>query len=121
GGIVIVVVSTARSGATRASATRQPRRRSSRRTRAAAPRSESSDPLRPLVGTRSTPSSLSPSRNATSVVAFPTSTPATTVTGTWHGHERDFDSPLGSPPSQPRPSGQAAGGHDGHGRHSHVP
>src|SRR5215470_7806902 len=87
GGIVMVVVSTARSGATRAWATWQPRRRSRRRTRAAAPRSESADPLRPRVGTRSTPSSRSPSRNATSVVAFPTSTPAITVT--WAARNRD--------------------------------
>src|SRR5262249_30052521 len=59
--------------------TRQPRRRSSRRTSAAAARNESADPLRPRVGTRSTPISRVPSRKATSVVAFPTSTPAITV------------------------------------------
>src|SRR5215470_4130022 len=81
-GIVSVVVSTARSGATRASLAWQPSLRSSRRTRAAAPRSESTDPLRPRVATRSAPSRRSPSRNATSVVAFPTSTPAVTVTRT---------------------------------------
>src|SRR5215472_4408220 len=79
-GIVNVVVSTARSGATLASPTWQPSLRSSRRTSAAAPRSESTDPLRPRVATRSAPISRSPSRNATSVVAFPTSTPAVTVT-----------------------------------------
>src|SRR5215469_16118088 len=79
-GIVSVVVSTARSGATLASPTWQPSLRSSRRTSAAAPRSESTDPLRPRVATRSAPISRSPSRNATSVVAFPTSTPAVTVT-----------------------------------------
>src|SRR5215469_10789891 len=86
-GIVSVVVSTARSGATRASPARQPSLRSSRRTSAAAPRSESTDPLRPRVATRSAPSRRSPSRNATSVVAFPTSTPA--VTGTRPAYGRD--------------------------------
>ena len=80
-GMVSVVVPTARSGAIRASATVAPSRRSIRRTSAAAPRSDSADPLRPRVGSRSAPSSRSPSSSTTSVVAFPISTPATTLTG----------------------------------------
>ena len=86
-GTVMVVVSTARSGATLASSTWQPSRRSSRRTSAAAPRSDSGDPLRPRVGSRSVPSSRPSATTATSVVALPTSTPAITGTGAavWHG------------------------------------
>src|SRR5690242_9500807 len=80
-GTVMVVVSTARSGATRASSTWLPSRRSSRRTREAAPRSDSGDPLRPRVGSRSVPSSRPSATTATSVVALPTSTPAITGTG----------------------------------------
>ncbi len=80
-GMVSVAVPTARSGAIRASATVVPSRRSIRRTSAAAPRSESADPLRPRVGSRSAPSSRAPSSTTTSVVAFPISTPATTLTG----------------------------------------
>ena len=80
-GIVSVAVPTARSGAIRASPTVTASHRSMRRTSAAAPRSESADPLRPRVGSRSAPSSRSPSSMMTSVVAFPISTPATTLTG----------------------------------------
>ena len=80
-GIVSVAVPTARSGAIRASPAVAASRRSIRRTSAAAPRSESADPLRPRVGSRSAPSSRSPSSSTTSVVAFPISTPATTFTG----------------------------------------
>ena len=80
-GMVSVAVPTARSGAIRASPTAVPSRRSIRRTSAAAPRSESADPLRPRVGSRSAPSSRPPSSTTTSVVAFPISTPATTLTG----------------------------------------
>src|SRR5215469_12453946 len=117
-GIVSVVVSTARNGATRASLAWQPSLRSSRRTRAAAPRSESTDPLRPRVATRSAPSRRSPSRNATSVVAFPTSTPAVTVTEPDRGaqaplvcrgcHNHDI---LLSPRSQRCPPGGMAPSH----------
>src|SRR5215831_1377327 len=95
-GIVSVVVSTARSGATRASPARQPSLRSSRRTRAAPPRSEPTDPFRPRVATRSAPSRRSPSRNATSVVAFPTSTPAVTATAPPAGRECEFAALLGA-------------------------
>src|SRR5262249_21549860 len=46
----------------------------------AAPRSEPGDPFRPRVGTRPAPRILPPDTSTTSVVAFPTSTPAITVT-----------------------------------------
>src|SRR6185503_20021283 len=72
--------STARSGAILASPTVPPSWRSSLRTSAAAPRSEPGDPLRPRVGTRPAPRILPPDTSTTSVVAFPTSTPAITVT-----------------------------------------
>ena len=79
-GTVTTEVSTARSGASLASATTDPSWRSSRRTSAAAPRSEPADPLRPRVGTRPAPRISPPRTSTTSVVAFPTSTPAITVT-----------------------------------------
>ena len=78
-GIVTVAVAAARSGAMLTSATRVPSRRSARRTRAAAPCSDSGEPLRPRVGSRSAASSRAPSSTATSVVAFPMLTPATSV------------------------------------------
>src|SRR5215471_17381216 len=87
-GTVMVVVSTARSGATLASSTWQPSRRSSRRTSVAAPRSDSGDPLRPRVGSRSAPSSRPSATTATSVVALPTSTPAITGTRAVAGSRR---------------------------------
>jgi hypothetical protein len=79
-GTVTTEVLTARSGAILASPTAHPSCRSSRRTSAAAPRSESADPLRPRVGTRPAPRIVPPDTSTTSVVAFPTSTPAITVT-----------------------------------------
>src|SRR5215467_10286385 len=81
GGIVRVVVATARRGAILASSTWPPSRRSSRRTSEAAPRSDSGDPLRPRVGSRSRPTSRPSATTATSVVALPTSTPAITGSG----------------------------------------
>src|SRR6478672_3049125 len=79
-GTVTTAVSTARSGATLASPTVPLSWRSSLRTSAAAPRSEPGEPLRPRVGTRPAPRILPPDTSTTSVVAFPTSTPAITVT-----------------------------------------
>src|SRR4029077_1890892 len=79
-GTVTTAVSTARSGAILASPTVPPSWRSSLRTSAAAPRSEPGEPLRPRVGTRPAPRILPPDTSTTSVVAFPTSTPAITVT-----------------------------------------
>ncbi len=79
-GTVTTAVSTARSGAIRASATVHPAWRSTRRTSAAAPRSESADPFRPRVGTRPAARIFPPEVSTTSVVALPTSTPAITVT-----------------------------------------
>src|SRR6266566_2673481 len=79
-GTVTTAVSTARSGASLASPTVPPSWRSSRRTSAAAPRSEPGKPFRPRVGTRPAPRILPPDTRTTSVVAFPTSTPAITVT-----------------------------------------
>ena len=76
-GTVRVAVSAARRGAMLTSATSMPRRRSTRRSRAAAPWTDSAEPLRPRVGSRSAPSSLPPAMTATSVVALPMSTPAT--------------------------------------------
>src|SRR6185437_11717110 len=79
-GTVTTAVSTARSGAILAPPTVRPSWRSSRRTSAAAARSEPGEPFRPRVGTRPTPRILPPATSTTSVVAFPTSTPAMTVT-----------------------------------------
>ena len=80
-GTVTTAVSTARNGASLASVTVHPAWRSTRRTSAAAPRSESADPFRPRVGTRPAARIFPPEVSTTSVVALPTSTPATTVTG----------------------------------------
>ncbi len=79
-GTVTTEVATGRSGAILASPAVQPSWRSTRRTSAAAPRSEPGDPLRPRVGTRPAPRILPPDTSTTSVVAFPMSTPAITVT-----------------------------------------
>ncbi len=79
-GTITTAVSTARSGAILASPIVTPSWRSSRRTSAAAPRSEPAEPFRPRVGTRPAPRILPPDTSTTSVVAFPTSTPAITVT-----------------------------------------
>jgi hypothetical protein len=79
-GTVTTAVPTARSGAIRASATVLPAWRSTRRTSAAAPRSESAEPFRPRVGTRPAARIFPPEVSTTSVVALPTSTPAITVT-----------------------------------------
>ncbi len=80
-GTVTREVPTARSGAIRASVTVHPACRSSRRTSAAAARSESADPLRPRVGTRPEATIAPLDTSTTSVVALPTSIPATTLIG----------------------------------------
>ena len=95
-GTVTSEVSTARNGAIRASVTVHPAWRSTRRTSAAAPRSESVDPFRPRVGTRPAARIFPPEVSTTSVVALPTSIPAITVTGRIPA----LASPAG-PPRQP--------------------
>jgi len=70
----------ARSGAILAWVAVTPAWRSTRRTSAAAPRSESAEPFRPRVGTRPAAAIFPPETSTTSVVALPTSTPAITVT-----------------------------------------